>query len=64
VAVSFFLSGIVSPVGPMHLTKGASGLSKDSIEVAERSLSGVGEKRLHPATRPNTQRGLLYETAE
>jgi hypothetical protein len=26
--------------------------SKGSIEVAERSLSGVGEERLRPATRP------------
>ena len=38
--------------GALLTKKGASGRSKGSIEVAERSLSGVGEKRLRPATRP------------
>jgi hypothetical protein len=55
---SFYTQRILSPVGrwayyrrPFHEV-GRCPPQTLSIEVAERSLSGVGEKRLRPAARP------------
>ena len=63
VAVSFFLfKGILSPVGPAHLNQqGCVGPIQGFNRSSRALLSGVGEKRLRPATRPIHNAGTFMK---